>query len=237
MIDRGRLLAITHLKFDGRMVANDSQLSEYVRSLVKFTETVPEREEKLKLAMETQDYASFSQCLADILDMLEKIQAKDLAERCLKQIDELKKMTDEQNVDHESVVAEMTGFLTIMSSLSIDIQMALYQWPAAGEQKEETPEKAPEAKPAAPPKDIPPGEKIILAVDDAPFFLTTLKNCLRHAPYKLFCVTSGAAALRFLKENEPSLFILDIEMPQMNGHELARRIKENGHRAPIIFLT
>ena len=243
MVDRTKLLSIPHLKFDAKILNNDNLLSDYSQLLVKFTETIPEQEESLKLAMETQDHVSYLQCLAAIWDKLEKIQANDLAEWCLKQIYEFKKMTNEKNVDYEAVTAEMTNFLTVLSTLSIDIQMTLYQWapvpaptpapaaPVPTAQKEVTPEKP---RPAKPKK---PTERIILAVDDAPFFLTTLKSCLQRLPYKLFCVTSGAAALRFLQEHDPDLFILDIEMPEMNGHELAQRIKQGGHQAPIIFLT
>ena len=233
MVDRRKLLAIPHLKFDGKILTNDNLLSDYSQLLVKFIEIVPEQEEALKLAMETRDHVSYVQCLATIWDMLAKINANDLAAWCLNQIDEFKKLAGQASVDHEKITADMTGFLTILSTLSIDIQLALYQWaPERPEQKEPAPKKIQEKKPATQPH-----EKIILAVDDAPFFLTTLKSCLRSVPYKLYCVTSGDAALRFLKEHDPDLFILDIEMPGMNGHELAIKIKQAGHQAPIIFLT
>ena len=80
-------------------------------------------------------------------------------------------------------------------------------------------------------------KKTILAVDDVSFFLNRLKTILKDAPCKLVCANSGKVALDYLAKNSPSLFILDIEMPEMNGYELAQKIKEGGHTAPIIFLT
>jgi len=79
--------------------------------------------------------------------------------------------------------------------------------------------------------------KSILAVDDTEFFLRTLKSLLQDTPYKLTCTTSGTTALKFLQKNHPNLFILDIDMPNMNGYELALRIRASGQTAPIIFLT
>jgi len=79
--------------------------------------------------------------------------------------------------------------------------------------------------------------KIILAVDDAPFFLTMLKTIVKETPHKLICMTSGAVALKFLDANRPDLFILDIEMPNMSGIELAGEIRAKGQTAPIIFMT
>ena len=218
MIDRGRLLALSQLKLAEIMESmDDNQFLEYNRLLVAFTDAVPAQEESLKAAMEARDYVSYMQRLADIWDMLVKIHAYDMARFCLEQIDELKKLTHEKAVDHEKVTAETTRFITAWSTLSIDIQMAMYRKtdPAQIERK----------------------EKHILAVDDAPFFLTTLKNCMKNTPYKLTCVTSGAAALRFLENQEPDLFILDIEMPEMNGYELAEMIKQGGMKAPVIFLA
>ena len=81
------------------------------------------------------------------------------------------------------------------------------------------------------------GKKTVLAVDDVPFFLNRLKTMLKDTPYKLVCLTSGKVALDYIAENRPALFLLDIEMPEMDGYELARKIRENGHTAPIIYLT
>jgi CheY-like chemotaxis protein len=80
-------------------------------------------------------------------------------------------------------------------------------------------------------------QKLILAVDDASFILQTLKMHLSEQPYKLVCVTSGADALRFIEKRTPDLYLLDVEMPEMNGYELALEIMTLGKKAPIIFLT
>ena len=77
----------------------------------------------------------------------------------------------------------------------------------------------------------------ILAVDDTPLSLNLLKVALQTTEYKITCVNSGRTALRFIKRNNPNLFLLDIDMPEMDGYELAKKIKENGQTAPVIFLT
>jgi CheY-like chemotaxis protein len=80
-------------------------------------------------------------------------------------------------------------------------------------------------------------QKLILAVDDSPHSLQNLKLQLADTPYKLICVTSGADALRFIEKKTPDLYILDLEMPEMSGDELAMEILGRGKNAPIIFLT
>ena len=60
---------------------------------------------------------------------------------------------------------------------------------------------------------------------------------IQNTPFKITCVNSGEAALHYLETHQPDLFILDIEMPEMNGYELAEKIRERGQKAPIIFLT
>jgi CheY-like chemotaxis protein len=80
-------------------------------------------------------------------------------------------------------------------------------------------------------------KKTVLAVDDAAFFLNILKKYVSGTGHKLICVNSGDAALKYLVAHDPDLFILDIEMPEMNGYELAQKIRNEGKKAPIIFLT
>ena len=234
MIDRKRLFNIPQINHSAGEIASmdDNQFAAYVQLLAKFVEIVPKQEESLKIAIENLDYDSNMQCLVTIWNMLTKICADDLAGSCLKQIEELKKMANEKSEARAKSTREMTMFLTALSTLSIDIQMGLYQWPPnQPEQTESTREQL------AGKSTTQVQEKIILAVDDAFFFLTTLRRCLKNLPYKLACVLSGDAALRFLQHHNPSLFILDIEMPEMNGYELAQKIRQGGHQAPIIFLT
>ena len=77
----------------------------------------------------------------------------------------------------------------------------------------------------------------ILAVDNAVMFLNTLKKLLQDHPYEVNTTTSCAGALEYLQVNRVDVILLDIEMPEMDGYELARRIKQSGQKAPIIFIT
>ena len=224
MICKERLLAISELKLAGIQNMDESKLKNYVKSLNSFTDGLPELEERIKAALESKDYPSLAKCLADIRDLLTAIHAGDMADECTKQIKELK------GVKHEKLEAFMTYFLTSLSMLSIDIQMAELK-----EQENET--AAPSKQTPAVKVDQPTVEKTILAVDDTPFFLTTLRKILQDTEYKLICVTSGSDALKFLEKHHPDLLLLDIEMPEMNGYELAAKIRGSGEKARIIFLT
>ena len=81
------------------------------------------------------------------------------------------------------------------------------------------------------------GNPVILAVDNAVMFLNTLKRLLESEPYEVHSETSAADALRYLETNRPDLILLDIEMPDMDGYELARIIKRSNQTAPILFIT
>jgi len=80
--------------------------------------------------------------------------------------------------------------------------------------------------------------KIILAVDDMPEILSFVNNALK-SHYKVIAVSSGKAALKVLETQKPDLFILDIDMPEMNGYQLAGLIRrtEEFINTPLIFLT
>jgi len=80
--------------------------------------------------------------------------------------------------------------------------------------------------------------KIIMAVDDMPEILSFVNNALKNH-FKVIAVPGGKAALKAIEMQKPDLFILDIDMPEMNGYELAEKIRSNpGHvKTPLIFLT
>ena len=226
MTDKELLLEISALNLAGKIEKlSDDQMNQYERLLVSFIEGFPESEQKIKTALEAKDKEALLANLEELCAILQKILAADLASQGKEFINMLRKF----DYEYEKTEAFVTVFLGSAAMLSIDIQMAKY----LGKQTQAA--YIDRKKENANPKNT--EEKTILAVDDAAISLTLLKKSLADEPYKLTCVTSGEMALQFLKNNDPDLFILDIEMPKMNGYELAGKIRENGHNAPIIFLT
>ena len=87
------------------------------------------------------------------------------------------------------------------------------------------------------PSELPPVN--ILIVDDEPRNLTVLETILNDPGYRLVRALSPDEALLALVNEEFALLILDIQMPGMNGFELAQTIKgrKKTSQIPIIFLT
>jgi signal transduction histidine kinase len=79
----------------------------------------------------------------------------------------------------------------------------------------------------------------ILLVDDEPKNLTVLESILNNPQYRLVRAESADQALLALVSEEFALLVLDIQMPGMNGFELAQMVKQRKKTAgvPIIFLT
>ena len=79
----------------------------------------------------------------------------------------------------------------------------------------------------------------ILIVDDNSFYLSVLKTILKDVDANIYLATSGKEALSLLNENNFALAVLDIQMPEMDGFELAGNIRnlQNRDLLPIIFLT
>lgn len=81
-------------------------------------------------------------------------------------------------------------------------------------------------------------KKIILVVDDDKSNLLIAQKLLSEE-YRVAAVNSGELAFRYLEKNEPDLVLLDIQMPEMDGFEVMKRLQESEkwNRIPVIFLT
>jgi CheY-like chemotaxis protein len=81
--------------------------------------------------------------------------------------------------------------------------------------------------------------KRILVVDDDEMVRIALNELLRPEGFEVHTVSSGTEALKRIDENSYDLLILDIIMPEMDGFELCKRIreKEGLRETPIVFLT
>ncbi|MCQ8102717.1 response regulator [Methylomonas sp. SURF-2] len=78
----------------------------------------------------------------------------------------------------------------------------------------------------------------ILCVDDEPYNLGILRMALKeHHP--LAFARSGAETLKAVEKHRPALLLLDVQMPDMDGYEVCRRLKSNleTRDIPIIFVT
>lgn len=84
---------------------------------------------------------------------------------------------------------------------------------------------------------IPPNAKdgLVLVVDDDPAVRTLLQQMLAKE-YVVETAASGLAALQMLDEISPDLIVLDVEMPDLDGYETCRQIRETSP-VPIIFVT
>lgn len=80
------------------------------------------------------------------------------------------------------------------------------------------------------------GEKI-LAIDDNPQLIEMLRLCLEGHGYEVIAAYRGSEGLCEFQENHPDLVILDIMMPDMDGWEICRRLREMSSDVPILILT
>ncbi len=79
----------------------------------------------------------------------------------------------------------------------------------------------------------------ILVVDDTPENLQLLTRLLTERGYRARPVSSGRFALRAAENDPPDLILLDVNMPELNGYEVCRRLKENEDLKdiPVIFIS
>lgn len=84
-----------------------------------------------------------------------------------------------------------------------------------------------------------PGRGSILVVDDTPANLTLLSQMLGDRGYRIRPVPSGKLALAAAASDPPDLVLLDISMPEMDGFEVCRLMKEDPRlrEVPIIFIS
>lgn len=82
-------------------------------------------------------------------------------------------------------------------------------------------------------------KQLILIVDDTPMNLMVLGNTLKNASYKIAFARNGEDALLYVEKNKPDLILLDIMMPDMDGYEVCKRLKNDNqtNQIPIIFIT
>jgi two-component system OmpR family response regulator len=80
-------------------------------------------------------------------------------------------------------------------------------------------------------------EARLLVVDDEPNIVDLLATTLRFAGFEVATATNGSEALRVASSFRPDLLVLDVMMPGIDGFSVARRLRQDGVAAPVLFLT
>jgi diguanylate cyclase (GGDEF)-like protein/PAS domain S-box-containing protein len=85
----------------------------------------------------------------------------------------------------------------------------------------------------------PNGKSVLLVVDDYPENLVTMRAVLQRQDWEIVTASSGMEALGLLLDVDVDLVLLDVQMPEMDGFEVARLMRgsQRTRLTPIIFLT
>ena len=77
----------------------------------------------------------------------------------------------------------------------------------------------------------------VLVVDDEPSIVDAVATSLRYEGFSVEEATTGRSALAMVQDRPPDLIVLDIMLPDLDGLEVTRRLRSDGIRVPILFLT
>jgi two-component system, OmpR family, response regulator len=77
----------------------------------------------------------------------------------------------------------------------------------------------------------------LLVVEDDPNILELLSASLRFAGFSITTASNGADAVRVARDTRPDLVVLDVMLPDLDGFEVIRRLRDLGTRTPVVFLT
>lgn len=82
-----------------------------------------------------------------------------------------------------------------------------------------------------------PSQPLLLVVEDDPVLRETLAYNLTQAGYQVLTAPEGPAGLDLARTRRPALMVLDIMLPGLDGFEITRILRREGHNFPILMLT
>ncbi len=77
----------------------------------------------------------------------------------------------------------------------------------------------------------------LLIVDDEEHLRSMLTAALRHHGYEVTPAEDGRSGLELASSASPDLVVLDVMLPDLDGFEVCRRMRTDGSRTPVLFLT
>jgi two-component system, OmpR family, response regulator len=77
----------------------------------------------------------------------------------------------------------------------------------------------------------------ILVVDDEPSIVDAVATALRYEGYEVEEAAAGREAIEAVRRAEPDLIVLDWMLPDIEGIEVGRRLRADGYKSAVLFLT
>ncbi|HEX2701335.1 MAG TPA: response regulator transcription factor [Acidimicrobiales bacterium] len=77
----------------------------------------------------------------------------------------------------------------------------------------------------------------VLVVDDEENITFLLDSALRHFGFEVKVTGNGRDALREVERFNPDVMLLDVMLPDLDGFEIVRRLRTDGQKVPVLFLT
>lgn len=80
-------------------------------------------------------------------------------------------------------------------------------------------------------------EASVVVVDDEPSIRELLVASLHFAGFEVETAASGSEAVEVIERVKPDLIVMDVMLPDIDGFTVTRRIRQNGIKVPVLFLT
>ena len=77
----------------------------------------------------------------------------------------------------------------------------------------------------------------VLLVEDRPDLARTYRGFLRGEPYRIIHAATGADALKAVAEAPPGIILLDLKLPDMDGMDILREVRNRGIDCPVVVIT
>ncbi len=77
----------------------------------------------------------------------------------------------------------------------------------------------------------------LLIIEDEPAILRGLADQFRREGYDVDTASHGDAGYAAIGERRPDLVVLDLMLPGLSGHEICRKLREQGNQTPVLMLT
>lgn len=81
------------------------------------------------------------------------------------------------------------------------------------------------------------GSQRILVVDDEASIVDAVATALRYEGFDVDQAATGRSALAAAQDDPPDLIVLDVMLPDLDGLEVTRRLRSDGIKVPVLFLT